>query len=44
MKVFGLADPEFIETRVYSSKTRLEIKFKNKVWKDADYCLPIYKF
>jgi hypothetical protein len=44
MKVSGLADPEFIETRVYSSKTRLEIKFKNKFWKDVNYCLPIYKF
>ncbi len=44
MKVTGLGDPNFIETRVYSSKTRLEIKFKNKVWKDSTYCLPIYKF
>jgi len=44
MKVTGLADPEFIETRVYSSKTRLEIKFKDKVWKDSNYCLQIYKF
>jgi hypothetical protein len=44
MKVFGLADPDFIETRVYSSKTRLEIKFKSKVWKDPNYCLQIYKF
>lgn len=44
MKVTGLGDPEFIETRVYSSKTRLEIKFKNKVWKDPKYCLQIYKF
>ena len=44
MKVSGLADSAFIETRVYSSKTRLEIKFKNKVWQDANYALPIYKF
>jgi hypothetical protein len=44
MKVTGLGDPDFIETRVYSSKTRLEIKFKNKVWNDSTYCLPIYKF
>ena len=44
MKVTGLADPEFIETRVYSSKTRLEIKFKSKVWKDPAYSLEIYKF
>jgi hypothetical protein len=44
MKVTGIADSSFIETRVYSSKTRLEIKFKNKVWKDSNYCLPIYKF
>jgi hypothetical protein len=44
MKVLGIADPEFIETRVYSSKTRLEIKFKSKVWKDPNYCLQIYKF
>jgi hypothetical protein len=44
MKVSGLADPAFIETRVYSSKTRLEIKFKNKVWQDPNYALPIYKF
>ena len=44
MKVSGIADPAFIETRVYSSKTRLEIKFKNKVWQDSNYALPIYKF
>jgi hypothetical protein len=44
MKVTGLGDPDFIETRVYSSKTRLEIKFKNKVWSDPKYCLQIYKF
>jgi hypothetical protein len=44
MKVKGLGDPDFIETRVYSSKTRLEIKFKNKVWNDSAYCLQIYKF
>jgi hypothetical protein len=44
MKVTGIGDPEFLETRIYSSKTRLEIKFKNKVWKDPKYCLPIYKF
>ena len=44
MKVSGLADSAFIETRVYSSKTRLEIKFKSKVWQDPNYALPIYKF
>ena len=44
MKVSGIGDPDFLETRVYSSKTRLEIKFKNKVWNDPKYCLPIYKF
>lgn len=44
MKVTGLANPDFIETRVYSSKTRLEIKFKKSVWTEPKYCLPIYKF
>lgn len=44
MKVTGIGDPNFIETRVYSSKTRLEIKFKNKVWSDPKYCLQIYKY
>jgi hypothetical protein len=44
MKINGLGNPDFIETRVYSSKTRLEIKFKSKVWNDATYALPIYKF
>lgn len=44
MKVNGIGDPNFIETRVYSSKTRLEIKFKNKVWSDPKYCLQIYKY
>lgn len=44
MKVTGIGHPDFLETRIYSSKTRLEIKFKNKVWKDPKYCLPIYKF
>lgn len=44
MKVKGIGDPNFIETRVYISKTRLEIKFKNKVWSDSNYAMPIYKF
>lgn len=44
LHVSGIADPDFIQTSVYSSKTRLEIRFKKKVWEDPEYCLPIYKF
>jgi hypothetical protein len=44
MKVSGIGDPDFLETRVYSSKTRLEIKFKDAVWKNPKYCLQIYKY
>ena len=44
MKVLGLADPALLETRVYISKTRLELKLKKKIWNDPLYSLPIYKF
>ncbi len=44
MKVSGIADPNFLQTIVYSSKTRLEVKIKKTIWKDKNYCLPVYKF
>lgn len=44
MKVSGIVNPNFANTIVYSSKTRLEIKFKRQLWETKDYCLPIYKY
>jgi hypothetical protein len=44
MKVSGIIDPDFANTIVYSSKTRLEIKFKKTLWQNEKYSLPIYKF
>lgn len=44
MKVLGIVDPDFASTIVYSSKTRLEIKFKKSLWNTPTYCLPIYKY
>jgi len=44
MRINGIGDPEFIDTRIYRSKTRLEIKFKKPAWQDNNYSLPIYKF
>lgn len=44
IKIAGLADPDFINIRYYNSKSRLEIIFTEKCWKDATYALPIYKF
>jgi hypothetical protein len=44
IKIFGLADPEFINIRYYNSKSRLEIMFTKKCWTDSNFSLPIYKF
>ena len=44
MNVSGIVDPDYAKTIVYSSKTRLEIKFKNALWNTPKYCLPIYKY
>ena len=44
MRINGLGNPEYIDTRIYRSKTRLEIKFKKPIWQSTKYSLPIYKF
>jgi len=44
IKISGLADPDFINIRYYNSKSRLEIIFTEKCWKDPIYALPVYKF
>lgn len=44
IKIAGLADPDFINIRYYNSKSRLEIIFTSKCWKDPAYSLPVYKF
>lgn len=44
IKMFGLADPDFINVRYYNSKSRLEILFTKKCWSDPTFCLPIFKF
>jgi hypothetical protein len=44
VKFQNLIDPAFAEIHYYNSKTRLEIKLKEKCWTDTKYHLPIYKF
>ena len=44
IKIFGLADTDFVNIRYYNSKSRLEIIFTEKCWSDPKYALPIYKF
>jgi hypothetical protein len=44
MKVNSIADPELVNIKVYSGKTRLEIRIKDKLFNDPKYTLPIYKF
>ena len=44
VKFQNLIDPAFAEIHYYNSKTRLEIKLKEKCWTDPKYHLPIYKF
>lgn len=44
IKIFGIADQDFINVRYYNSKSRLEIILTKKCWTDPVYSLPIYKF
>jgi len=44
VKFQNLVDPEFADIHYYNSKTRLEIKLKQKCWTDLQYHLPIYQF
>jgi len=43
MKVHGIVNEDYADVLVYSSKTRLEIKFKKKLWKSKTYSMQIYK-
>jgi hypothetical protein len=44
MQIETLADPSLVEIKVYNSKTRLEIKVKEKFFDDPKYCYQIYQF
>lgn len=44
MHIETLADPSLVEIKVYNSKTRLEIKVKEKFFDDPKYCYQIYQF
>lgn len=44
MKVNSIADPNLVNIKVYSGKTRLEIRIKDTIFNDPAYTLPIYKF
>ncbi len=44
MRINGIGDPEFVDTRIYRSKTRLEIKFKKETWQNKKYALPVYRY
>ena len=44
MKVDGIVNGDYADILVYSSKTRLEIKFKRKLWltKSHSYWIKLY--
>lgn len=44
MRIETLADPDLVEIKVYNSKTRLEIKVKEKFFDDPKHCYQIYQF
>jgi hypothetical protein len=44
MQIETLADPELVEIKVYNSKTRLEIKVREKFFDDPKHCYQIYQF
>jgi hypothetical protein len=44
MHVLGIANQDFLKIRYYNSKSRLEILFQEKCWKDSTYTVPIYIF
>ena len=41
--VTSLADPKFVQIKLYRGKTRMEIKFKKAVFSNPKYSFPIYK-
>ena len=43
MKIDGIVNQDYADVLVYSSKTRLEIKFKKKLWESKIYSMQIYK-
>jgi hypothetical protein len=43
MKVDGIVNGDYADVLVYSSKTRLEIKFKRKLWESKIYSMQIYE-
>jgi hypothetical protein len=43
MKVDGIVNGDYADVLVYSSKTRLEIKFKRKLWESKTYSMQIYE-
>ena len=44
MVVTSIIDPALANVKVYSGKTRLEIRIKEKIFKDPEYTMEIYKF
>lgn len=44
MVVTSIIDPTLANVKVYSGKTRLEIRIKEKIFKDPAYTMEIYKF
>jgi hypothetical protein len=44
MKVKSLMDPKLADIKVYIGKTRMEIRIKEKIFKDPAYTMEIYKF
>jgi hypothetical protein len=44
MVVTSIIDPALANVKVYSGKTRLEIRIKEKIFKDPAYTMEIYKF
>ena len=44
MVIDSLADPELLDIKIYDTKTRMEIKVKEKFYNDPNYCYQIYDF
>jgi hypothetical protein len=43
-KITSLVDPNLLQIKIYSGKTRIEMRVQTKLIKDANYTYPVYDF
>lgn len=43
MKVTSIADPAYLDIKIYKGKTRMEMRIKEKIFNDSNYVYQIYK-